>query len=286
MGLFTNLEILIMVSVVGFLVFVILILSILELFSKKKETKDEILETEEVKEENTEVTEVEVTENSSSKVETEVLEEDNNRNLNEEVITLETLEEDVNTMTTNQVEALVEDSVDIQPAMEEIMPNVEEIKPQTMIEKLKPAEEEIEVLELEPEPEAKAYQELEKIKEELEHPVSLEETISNLEAIEEESAIISYQELLSVTEEMQALPEDMGDEPISITEVYEKFTGERMESPSIEDIYEASIKSGIETENLNEIQLENTANLEKLDKEIRKTNKVLNMLNELKKNFD
>ena len=55
---------------------------------------------------------------------------------------------------------------------------------------------------------------------------------------------------------------------------------------SVDDIYQASLTNNIETENLNEIQLENTANLEKLDKEIRKTNKVLNMLNELKKNLD
>ena len=44
--------------------------------------------------------------------------------------------------------------------------------------------------------------------------------------------------------------------------------------------------NGIETESLSEIQLENTANLEKLEKEIRKTNEFLNILNELKKNLE
>ena len=40
------------------------------------------------------------------------------------------------------------------------------------------------------------------------------------------------------------------------------------------------------TNDIADIQLENTANLEKLDKEIRKTNQFLNILNELKKNLE
>ena len=40
------------------------------------------------------------------------------------------------------------------------------------------------------------------------------------------------------------------------------------------------------TNDLAEIQLENTANLEKLDKEMRKTNEFLSILNDLKKNLD
>ncbi len=285
MGLFTNLEIMIMVSVIGFLVFVILLLSILEIISKKKESKS--IEVEEEAEEK----EIIETSNSTPKV-VEVEAEVNNA-LDEE-ITLETLENDINSLTeaipeTSEVKEEVStfDVIETPSANNTIIEQLEDIESKMNIV---PEEEEIEVLELEPnvpDNAKNAYVELEKIKEELEHPVSLEATISNLESQEEESAIISYQELLSFTSEMQAITdEDIGDEPISITEVYEKFTGEKMESPSINDIYEASVKSGIETENLNEIQLENTANLEKLDKEIRKTNKVLNMLNELKKNLD
>ena len=268
MELFTNLEIMIMESVVGFLVLVILLLSILEFLSKKKETKNEIEEVDNSLEEEVKEVQTEVLDNS----------------IKEEEITLETLEEDIKTLTrdySEELKPIIENTIKEDDFIQEEL----EVTPQITIECLEPEEEEIEVLELEPEVENKATIELAKIQEELEHPQTLEDTINNLEQLEEESAIISYQELLSVTSEMPII-EDMEDEPISITEVYEKFTGEKIESPNVQDIYEASIKNGIETENLNEIQLENTANLEKLDKEIRKTNKVLNMLNELKKNLD
>ncbi len=269
MELFTNLEIMIMVSVVGFLVLVILLLSILEFLSKKKENIT--IEVQDNKEDSKQLEEV--------KVETDEIVD-----AKEEEITLEAIENEVLALTKDYQEELKPLREEVTLEKEENL-ELEEIKPQVTIECLEPDEEEIEVLELEPE-ENKAVLELNKIKEELEHPHTLEDTINNLEQLEEESAIISYQELLSATQEMQVIEEDMEDEPISITEVYEKFTGEKMEAPSTMDIYEASIKTGIESENLNEIQLENTANLEKLDKEIRKTNKVLNMLNELKKNLD
>ena len=127
--------------------------------------------------------------------------------------------------------------------------------------------------------------ELSKIEEELINQPNLEDTISNIETIEEEEAIISYQELLQKTQELQIVTEDTGDEPITIQEAFQKF-----ETSTIEDdngTYVSPISSfESDTENLNEIQLENTANLEKLDKEIRKTNEFLTILNDLKKNLD
>ena len=138
----------------------------------------------------------------------------------------------------------------------------------------------------------------EQAKEELENPKTLEDTITNLEAMEEESAIISYQELLETTKEMNIVQEDSGDEFISINELMRKYNEPSIEKEmtdvSINDAYKGDFVSspylspveGVETQSLNEIQLENTANLEKLEKEIRKTNEFLNILNELKKNLE
>ena len=149
----------------------------------------------------------------------------------------------------------------------------------------------------------KALVELAKIEDTLEHQVSLEDTLTNLETIEEENAIISYQELLENTNELTTVMEDDGDEPITLDEVFKLFNGnnddgivinESLEALPIEEAYQGEFNSspylspinGVEGENLADIQLENTANLEKLDKEIRKTNQFLNILNELKKNLE
>ena len=285
MELFTRFEIMIMVSVVGFLVFVILLLSLIELISKRKEKKK--------------LASLEI-ETDTEEVEVNSLEEKEEDNLGELVIQQTENLEDPKEELSQSID-IKEDKND---SIIEFSPNIKEVdKEKIKVEGLeentiKVSEPEILIEDLdapimptvenfEEDSSVKANLELLKVEEELKNPMSLEDTISSLEAIEEESAIISYQELLDVTKEMQILPqEDMGDEPISITEVYEKFTGESIEHPSVDDIYQASLTNNIETENLNEIQLENTANLEKLDKEIRKTNKVLNMLNELKKNLD
>jgi len=191
-------------------------------------------------------------------------------------------------------------------------PKEEFVEP-VLIEKKKDIPEKIEnveevplVIDVEEEPvkveiskEQQAKIELEKIEEELENPKSLEDTITSLEAMEEESAIISYQELLETTKEMNIVQTDTGDEFISINELLKKYNEplveKEMTKVSLNDAYNKedftnspriSPIEGVENPNLNEIQLENTANLEKLDKEIRKTNEFLNILNELKKNLE
>ena len=67
-----------------------------------------------------------------------------------------------------------------------------------------------------------------------------------------------------------------------VKEAMEAYKGDFVSSPFISPV------SGIDEESnsLAEIQLENTANLEKLEKEIRKTNEFLTILNDLKKNLD
>lgn len=134
--------------------------------------------------------------------------------------------------------------------------------------------------------EEQAKVELASITKELENPKSFEDTLSSIEMMEEENAIISYQELLETTKEMNIVLSDSGDEPISITEVYNTYEMNQMvEEENNESVFVSPI-TDYSKENLAEIQLENTANLEKLDKEMRKTNEFLNILNELKKNLE
>lgn len=260
MDLFTDAEILIMVSVIGFLVLMVVILSISEFLSGKKEKK---LEKEK-----------------------------------KEMILKEGVVEEK--MVTNSFNEFTETKT----IAKEIEPISKPVEIEPLIVDLDP----ISVVKIESEENKnlnsreKAQIELLKVEEELEHTPSLEDTITNLEALEEENAIISYQELLT-SRDLDTVNSDDGDEPISILEVFKMFDDnnqekseltETIEKLPLEQAYQGEFSStpylspisGIESENLNEIQLENTANLEKLEKEIRKTNEFLNILNELKKNLD
>lgn len=259
LNLFTEKELIIMLSVVCFLLLIVIILTISELLNRKKEI---ILEEEQEKLSSIQKEEmIEMT----TQVQEEVLENNN--------IEIQEVEEVV---TDEEIEAL-----DLEPPM---------------IKKIETVETNLDNKE-------KALVELAKIEDTLEHQVSLEDTLTNLETIEEENAIISYQELLENTNELTTVMEDDGDEPITLDEVFKLFNGnnddgivinESLEALPLEEAYQGEFNSspylspinGVEGENLADIQLENTANLEKLDKEIRKTNQFLNILNELKKNLE
>ena len=255
----TEKELIIMLSVVCFLLLIVIILTISDILNRKKEI---ILEEEQ--EELPPIQKEEMIE-MTTQVQEEVL-ENNNIEIQEvnEVVTDEEIE-----------------SLDLEPPM---------------IKKIETVETNLDNKE-------KALVELAKIEDTLEHQVSLEDTLTNLETIEEENAIISYQELLENTNELTTVMEDDGDEPITLDEVFKLFNGnnddgivinESLEALPIEEAYQGEFNSspylspinGVEGENLADIQLENTANLEKLDKEIRKTNQFLNILNELKKNLE
>lgn len=259
LNLFTEKELIIMLSVVCFLLLIVIILTISELLNRKKEI---ILEEEQ--EELSPIQKEEMIE-MTTQVQEEVLENNN--------IEIQEVEEVV---TDEEIESL-----DLEPPM---------------IKKIETVETNLDNKE-------KALVELAKIEDTLEHQVSLEDTLTNLETIEEENAIISYQELLENTNELTTVMEDDGDEPITLDEVFKLFNGnnddgiiinESLEALPIEEAYQGEFNSspylspinGVEGENLADIQLENTANLEKLDKEIRKTNQFLNILNELKKNLE
>ncbi len=274
LSLFTQKEIMIILTVIGSLIALVIILTIWDLFSKKKKD-DEDLEI------NLNDQEITLSKNvlEDKKVET-VKEELEPTYLKEELnhqelepINLKNISEEVQSIEVNEVNFKTQEVKD--PLIMEI------------------GELEIDNLDKE----EKAKQKLLRIEEELENPKSLEDTITSLEKIEEENAIISYQELLENTREMSLVDADSGDEPISIKEVFSLYEDDKeLESPVTDNAYKADFTSspyispvmGFENGEipLAEIQLENTANLEKLEKEIRKTNEFLTILNELKKNLD
>lgn len=247
MELFTHKELIIMGFILGFSFLLLLVFFVLEILVKKKKKNIDELEQIEIEESN---------ELQESKKMIEVKEQ-------VEVLEIEPNEEDkLNVIQINDV----------------------------IIDEDLPVEEKVKI-------------ELSKFEEQLEHEISLEDTITNLETIEEESAIISYQELISNTNKLNVVLTDDGNEPISIDEVFKMFDGsnfdgltvtESLENISSPNLYQNEFQSspyvspitGIQSDNLVDIKLENTANLEKLDRELRKTNEFLNILNELKKNLE
>jgi len=152
---------------------------------------------------------------------------------------------------------------------------------------------------------------------------TIEDEVEKFESDQEEHAIISVEELTrasqNITDEEIEAYEDDGNEPISIKEleamyksVEEPNTEVITEEPIVEkeekvtlpdfeikvkpavDVYEdKSFKNtpvispvfGV-TPTESSISLEHTANLDKLNEEIKKTNEFLSMLKELKKNLD
>lgn len=273
LSLFTQRELMIMGLILGSLILIILILIISEKFGNKESV--DILE-EDVSLEKP-VEKIETENIKIEKIETEDIIENK-----EEV---EEIKQEAKPLEVNEL-AVKQDEI------EELI-----IDDEPIIKKIESPE----VLSIEPV--EKAKMELLKAEEEIVNQPSLEDTLTNLETIEEENAIISYQELLENTNDFTMALEDDGDEPITLDEVFKLFNGsndngivinEALEAIPIEDAYHGEFNStpylspinGVESESLAEIQLENTANLEKLDKEIRKTNQFLNILNELKKNLE
>ena len=262
-NLFTMKELIIMGSVIGGLLIIIIIMTIITMLDKKKDD----LELSELEEEDKDVSILAIDDKKEEFVEPVLIEKKKEVHEEMKVEKKEEIHEEVK----------IENKEEI-PLIMDVEDDVKDVQVDTTMQ---------------------AKLELQKIEKELENPKSLEDTINNLEAMEEESAIISYQELLETTKEMNIIQTDTGDELISINELLRKYNDENVEKEmtklSIDEAYKGedfinspcvSPIEGVENQNLNEIQLENTANLEKLDKEIRKTNEFLNILNELKKNLE
>ena len=147
---------------------------------------------------------------------------------------------------------------------------------------------------------------------------TMEEEVEAFESSQEEHAIISVEELMeaskNITEEEIEQYEDDGNEPISIKELEALYKSVeepvKVEMPVVEEkvsFPELDIKvkpasevyEGKEFKNSDvispvfglkateeSITLEHTANLDKLNEEIRKTNEFLSALKELRKNLD
>lgn len=196
----------------------------------------------------------------------------------------------------------------------------EEVEVLEPIEVLEPVEE-LEYTSIEPD-ENDAKEELHKITEELkEQETKVEEVVENIrltdfELEQEENAIISLEELVKKSKELYEANEltqykDEGNEPISISDL-EVISGREAEpitspfeistvvgeekavktevEPEVKKFKNSPIISpifGIEKQEVtNDLELENTANYEKLDAEIKKTNEFLMTLKELQSKLD
>ena len=142
---------------------------------------------------------------------------------------------------------------------------------------------------------------------------TIENSIDQFELSQEENAIISLDQFNKVSDKIYNDNEitqykDEGNEPISIQELEKLYnsnetvikddinTDVKEETTATAEAIQSKFKSspiispvfGIDDggdENINNMALENTANLDKLNEEIRKTNEFLNTLRELRKNL-
>lgn len=151
------------------------------------------------------------------------------------------------------------------------------------------------------------------IEDEEEQIPTIEDSIDQFELSQEENAIISLDQFNKVSDKIYNDNEitqykDEGNEPISIQELEKLYnsnetvikddinTDVKEEKIATTEAIQSKFKSspiispvfGIDDggdESINNMALENTANLDKLNEEIRKTNEFLNTLRELRKNL-
>lgn len=209
---------------------------------------------------------------------------------------------------------------------------IEELEPVPSVEKIeKVSDNNIEYTSIEPN-EEEAKKQLKEAEERLELEENADRNIelTEFEKLQEDTAIISLDELMKKAEEMYERNEeiqykDEGNEPISLADLEKRKQEVMMEevTPSssndveqltLDDIYNVKITPVVEDNNTNnehkfksspvispvygiekskdqinkntDIELENTANYEKLDEEIRKTNEFIAALKELQKKLD
>ena len=177
LDLFTKREIMIIGIVVGSLILIVLILTLLDILARKKEENEEInMMFDDLKEEPVLI-----------KKTKEIKKED----IKEEVVSISS---EPSVCETEDTKVLCEEK-------ENIVNEIKEVQVDKKIEHIEPIIEDIddEIKYVEETNQSSALEELLKIEEEVITPKSLEDTLYNLEAMEEENAIISYQELIETT---------------------------------------------------------------------------------------
>ncbi len=248
--------------------------------------------------------------------------------------TVETSKKESDTLTIAELQETVQEEI-VEEVSTPIIENVEEIKEEIIeVENLEELnsisnEEELIYTDIEPDQET-ARLELKKIEEELRRQEAISDieniTLTNYEEQQEESAIISLEELLKKSKEMYEKNEitqyaDEGNEPISLQDlekqygemkdnydepfIIEEVVPENSEKVEIEELIveetaKAEVKEekkftispvispiyGLEKNTQADLALENTADYDKLDEEIKKTNDFLSTLKDLQNKLD
>lgn len=203
--------------------------------------------------------------------------------------------------------------------LEDVFEDIEPVEEKIEVPKV---EEELQYTDVEPDVQT-AQMELRQLAEELQKQAE-EKKVENIkltsyEEEQEENAIISLEELVQKSKSLYEANEatqytDEGNEPISLQELQDYSGGAHVVDTSIYDepfLIENAVSHeemvsepvqeevkkfksspiispifGIEKEPSNELELENTANYQKLDEEIRKTNEFLMTLKELQQRLD
>lgn len=254
MNLFSEKELLIMAIVVGGLLVIIIGLTILDIkdYLKNKKKKNRIVETS----------------LETNEVEFEV----------DEVV--------INNPPENSMTAVLEE-IEVLDFDEPVLVKKEEINQISYVE------EEVSYVNVSNEKE-EAIRELERVTLELEmvdNKDPFEDTITNFEIEQEENAIISLDELTKISNNLYDSNEyvqyDDGNEPITIDEVINKYnynlqtevdnTNNVLVNNVMDDIVPKTRMERLEYE----MAFENTANFDKLDMEMRRTNDFLNSLKEV-----
>lgn len=208
MELFSKTELIVMASVLGSVLLIIIILTILDFIDEKKERK--LLNSVSKKDMKLEEKEV-VTPGKSS----EVVEEIEVLDFDEPVIEMKKENTDNEAAFNDFDSCIIDDGI---VSYEDIAPSKDDKI--LVVEKS------------EEEKKKEALMMLASIKEELSKEESYENTITNFELEQEENAIISYDELVKVSDKLYSQNEivqyDDGDEPITIDEVIKRFSNNEM----------------------------------------------------------
>lgn len=276
MGMFSQNEIMLMIGVVSILLFCITILTILDIREYLKAKKGLIVEESSLgKEYAHEEKELEPIKVMEVEEEKPALIVEPKQEKQEEIY----------------LEEMEDETVEVKPEINPIIDEGEEV----YIPKVEVKETKVEIPQVEIKQVKKrldAFEELEEIENNLPNK---KDDITNFEAEQERTAIISLDELMKRSDELysdnEVVQYDDGNEPISIDEVIKMFKkDEPVETVSKEEKVPYSKKEtipfissvyGIEKEN-NSLEFENTATYEKLDRE--KYNDFVTQLKEMNEN--